>query len=494
MTAKERAEADILRRSGRLEEAEALLAAAPVTPKNLGALAEVQFERREFARCDKTLSQLIALAPLEARLDTFRQLAKVRWTTGGSEAASEVMRQALKLHPGDTDFVAAYADTLPFDEAVAVLTHHLTEIGDEPSRTAYTLRRLTLLRAPHVRANQGLPHYGTSWPDTYRWPDAGALGLIEKTIKAELAGGSTRVTALLDLAYIALAEGDWETVEKYLAQVRHGEKRTPADFTAFGAAFHEGLAAMTEADIFCGLVPVQRLAAPEPPTGPVIYIASDERYFAAFTVPFLRQLDGAKFSLDVHIHLLDGTGADWAAARELVGALSNLRITLTAEASGVRAGGNDDARTYYHSVRYVRFYAELKRSQIPMWILDCDVTLQGDPRPLFESLARYDLALRSAPCHFEPNLKMCATCVGVSPTPRGMEFVRRLAASVIYWKDRGTWNWGIDQIGMLSVYAYMSTVGREPNTLFLDDTAMNNAVGDTAPIRFMSGIRKHIES
>jgi hypothetical protein len=40
----------------------------------------------------------------------------------------------------------------------------------------------------------------------------------------------------------------------------------------------------------------------------------------------------------------------------------------------------------------------------------------------------------------------------------------------------------------------MSTVGREPNTLFLDDTAMNNAVGDTAPLRFMSGIRKHIES
>jgi hypothetical protein len=59
MTAKECAEADILRRSGRLEEAEALLAAAPLTPENLGALAEVQFERRAFARCDKTLSRLL---------------------------------------------------------------------------------------------------------------------------------------------------------------------------------------------------------------------------------------------------------------------------------------------------------------------------------------------------------------------------------------------------------------------------------------------------
>jgi hypothetical protein len=89
---------------------------------------------------------------------------------------------------------------------------------------------------------------------------------------------------------------------------------------------------------------------------------------------------------------------------------------------------------------------------------------------------------------------MAAGCVGVSPTPRGVEFVRRVAASVIQWKDRGTWNWGIDQIGMLSAYAYMSAVGREPKTLFLDDTAMNNAVGDTAPLLFLSGIRKHMDS
>ena len=494
MTENVRAEADILRRSGRLEEAETLLAAAPVTAKNLAVLAEVQYERRDFAACDRTLSHLIALAPTQADLSTFRQLAKIRWTTGGSQAASAVMRKALEFHPGETDFIAAYADTLPVDEAIAELTGHLSEIAGDPSRTAYILLRLTWLRAPRVRADQGLPHYGTSWPDTYQWPDASALGPIETAIAAEIAMGSTRATARLDLAYIALARGDWETVEKHLAAVRDGEKRTPADFTAFGAAFHESLAAMSEADIFCGLVPVRPLAGTTPPTGPVIFIASDERYFADFTVPFLRQLEAIRISLDVHIHLLDGTDPDWAAARELIVSLTCLRTTLTAEASGARAGGQNYARTYYHSVRYVRLYAELKRSQVPMWILDCDAMLQKDPRPLFASLAHYDLALRSAPSHFEPNLKMSATCVGVSPTPRGIEFVRRVAASVIHWKDRGTWNWGIDQIGMLSAYAYMSAVGREPKTLFLDDAAMNNAAGDTGVLRFLSGIRKHIES
>lgn len=494
MTENLRAEAGVLRRSGRLEDAQALLAAAPVTAENLTVLAEIQYERRDFAGCDRTLSQLIALAPTRAQLSTFRQLAKIRWTTGGSQAAIAVMREALAFHPGETDFVAAYADTLPVDEAIAELTRHLREIEGDPSRTAYILLRLTWLRAPRIRADKGLPHYGTSWPDTYQWPDAAALGPMEKAIKAEIAMGSKRVTALLDLAYIALARGDWETVEKHLATVRNGEKRTPADFTAFGAAFHEGLAAMSEADIFCGLVPVQRLAGATPHTGPVIFMASDEKYFTDFTVPFLRQLEAMRISLDVHIHLLDGTDTDWTAAREIVESLSGLRIVLTAEASGARAEGQNYARTYYHSVRYVRLYAELKRSQLPMWILDCDVTLQSDPRALFASLAHYDLALRSAPSHFEPNLKMSATCVGVSPTPKGIEFVRRVAASVIHWKDRGTWNWGIDQIGMLSAYAYMSAVGREPKTLFLDDAAMNNAAGDTGVIRFLSGIRKHIES
>jgi hypothetical protein len=125
-----------------------------------------------------------------------------------------------------------------------------------------------------------------------------------------------------------------------------------------------------------------------------------------------------------------------------------------------------------------------------MWMLDCDVQLLRDPRPLFASLNTTDLALRTNSCSFEPMLKITASCVGIAPTEKGLEFARRVAAAIIHWKTRGTWNWGVDQIALFSAYAHMSTQGREPKTLFLDNLAMNDKVGDTGAIRFMSGMDK----
>ena len=48
----------------------------------------------------------------------------------------------------------------------------------------------------------------------------------------------------------------------------------------------------------------------------------------------------------------------------------------------------------------------------------------------------------------------------------------------------------LTQIALFSAYAHMSAQGRAPKTLFLDNTAMNDKVGDTGAIRFMSGIDK----
>jgi hypothetical protein len=207
-------------------------------------------------------------------------------------------------------------------------------------------------------------------------------------------------------------------------------------------------------------------------------------------LPFLRQLEAMQIPVAVHVHLLDGVETEWADARGHLEGLRHVAITLTAEASRAAAQGRPYARNYYHAVRYVRFYEELQRAKKPMWMLDCDVQLLRDPRLFLASLKTVDLALRTNPCSFEPMLKITASCVGIAPTSRGLEFARRVAATVIHWKNRGTWNWGVDQIALFSAYGHMSAQGREPTTLFLDNVAMNDKVGDTGAIRFMSGIDK----
>lgn len=482
--------------AGDLEEAQRLLTAAgdAAPPALLARLAVLHYQRQAFEASERALDRLIAIAPATADLASVRLLAKLKMRAGRRDEAVALLAQAAAARPGATDFAAAYADMLPPEAAVAALESHLRGVAADPSRVAYLLLRITTIRAPLCRRARGLPAYGTSWPDTFQWPDADALPRLKHALEAELAAGSRRATARLDLAYIALAQGDWDRAETFLAALRNGPKRTPADFSAFGTAFHAGLDAMSEHDISSTLAPVQRLASPPVSSGETVMIGCDPAYFARFTLPFLRQMDAAQIAADVHIHLLDGAETEWVEVKEALAALAHVRATLTAETSGAAVKGASYARTYYHAIRYVRLYEELQRARRPVWMFDADVRLQHDPRPLLASLRTRDLALRTNPCAFEPVLKITASCVGVVPTARGLAFARRVASAIIHWKNRGTWAWGVDQLALFSSYAHMSAHGQEPHTLFLDDTAMNDKTGDIGAIKFLSGIDKYERS
>jgi hypothetical protein len=250
---------------------------------------------------------------------------------------------------------------------------------------------------------------------------------------------------------------------------------------------------MSDDDIYGNLVPVRRIASPDLQARETVFLAGDPQYFERFMLPFLRQLDIAQVPLDLHVHLLDGTDADWAEAHQATNGFSIVRVTLTAEASGAAAQGMAYARCYYHAVRYIRAFEELQRSRRRMWILDCDVELLRDPRPFFASLRPYDIALRTSPAAFAPMLKITASCVGLSPTQRGLEFARRVAAYISHFKKGGTWGWGVDQTALFSSYAHIAEQGREPLTLYLDDLAMNDRTGRTGAIRFLPGITKYLE-
>lgn len=486
--------ANLLRKRGRLEEAVALLAPAAETEPTvelLDTLYLIQYQNQDFAGAERTLERLIALAPGEAPLTSYQILAKLKATAGFVDEARKVMARGVAAYPDATDFVAAYAGMLPHEHAIDVLESHLESINHHPARLAYVLVRITFHRAALQRARLGLPAYGRSWPDTYQWPDGETLPQLKQALLNEVARGTKRVTAWLDLACVSAAEGDWENAETCLAKLRGGEKRSVADFAAFGSAFHAALDAMSEEKIFGGLVGVERLLSPQASSEAALFIGSDPNYFHRFTLPFLRQLEAAQLPLDVHVHLLDGTTADWTSIRRLLEPLVLVRAKLTAEASGAAARGVSYARQYYHAIRFVRLYEELKASSRPMFLIDADAQLLRDPRPVFALLSGRDLALRTTPTEFSLNLKMTATCVGIAATTLGLEFARRVAAYIIHMKNTGAWGWGVDQLALLSAYAHMASQGRQPQTLFLDDNAINDKVGDTGVIKFLSGIDKY---
>ncbi len=471
-----------------------LSAAGPVTPQDaLDRLSLIQYERRDFRACERTLERLLTMAP-DAPLAIHQRLSKVKAADGRPDEARAVIARAAAKNPTATEFVAAYADTLPADAAIRELEKHLDAVLGDPARTAYTLLRISTYRAPGRRAERGLPPYGTSWPDTYRWPDHEALPQIRDALTNEIVAGSNRASVWADLACVAVAEGNWDRAEECFAKLRNGPKRTAADFHAFGRAFHARLDALSDAEIVHGLAAVERVTSPAFQSNASVFIGSDPTYFTRFTLPLLRQAEAAALPLDVNVHILDGTPPVWAEISRALGALKAVRVTLTAEASGAALQGAAYARLYYHAVRYVRAFEELKRARRPLWVLDADVRLLRDPRALFGALERYDVAVSTRPAEFSPSLKMPAACVGLAPTPRGLEFARRAAAYITYWKNRGAWGWGVDQAALFSSYAHMSGEDRQPSTLFLDDTAVSGRGGDTGVIKFLPGIDKYADT
>ncbi len=486
------ARATLLMERGRLEDAEAaLLPVSDRSPAAAELLSVVQYQRRDFAACEQTLDHLISEAGRWASLAAYQRLAKLKSAAGRQDLARAVMAKGAALNPMATDFVAGYADLLTPDEAARVLEEHLERIGSDPARVSYLLVRITQSRAAGRRAAQGQPPYGTSWPDTYRWPDEEALPKLKQALADEIAAGSRRASAWADLGCVAIAESDWERAEDCFARLRTGPKRSSADFYAFGRDFHRALDTMTDADIVGGLPPIQRLSAPAFQSEVTVFIGCDPVYFMRFALPFIRQLETAKLPLDLHVHLLDGTPESWTEARQALEHLNSLRVTLTAEASNAAAQGPAHARLYYHAVRYIRMFEELARTRRPMWVMDADVTLLRDPRAFLASLNGHDVAVSTRPHEFSPGLKITATCVGLAPTEQGLAFARRVAAYIAHWKERGTWGWGVDQAALFSSYAFMAADGRQPSTLFLDDSAMNDKTGDSGALKFFSGIDKY---
>jgi tetratricopeptide (TPR) repeat protein len=506
MVAAEPENADALQLLGRIRlsqrrqtDAEALLARSAAlvsSPSTLLLLAEAQWGLRSYLAYEQTLERLLERNhSRDISPENYCRLAKLKAMRGEVEGARATLRTAMAAFPNNVELVAFHADYAAGDpdRACAEVDTYLSAAERPEYEVSYLLKRRTGYRVRRERKRLGLPaDCGVSWEDTRAWADPAGLEQLRAALAAELTTSSVRAGALLDLAFTGVAGGNFRDAENLLAQVRAGVKGTLADFMAFGHEFHSRLDALSDAEIVAGLPPVIDVlnARREGPAS--LFIAADPIYFQRFTQPFLRQLETAKVACDVHIHLLDGTPEQWTAyARDCAG--SNVRLSLSGETSKASKRDNNYGPLYFHSVRFVRFYEFLNRTQRPALLLDADVNLLRDPRPLLARLPDFDLALRSLPAVFEPNGKMMASCVSVSPSPIGLAFAKRVAAYIAFFRQNERWGWGIDQAALFSSYAAFQATGREPRTLFLQTDVVCLNEEATGIFQYPSGIKKYLE-
>lgn len=468
------------------------------SPEALGLLAQVQYRKHAFADSEATLDRMIAEFPEAVAVAQFQQLAKLKSAAGKPDEARAVFARAKALHPDNFDLMINYADTfgdVPA-RACAELEACLAQVGDARDKTSHLVKCIMSYRARDARAAFGpMASFAQSWPETCRWPDAEGIERLRKALMAEIGDGqSARVGAYLDLGCIAMWAGNWQGAEQLLAHVRNNVPGTFADCLVLDAGFHAKIEARPDTEAFADLAPVQHLVQPPFQTGETLFLAADPHYFRRFIVPFLADMEKAGAAADIQVHLLDGTEPVWSEAAQELAKFRALRVGLSAEASGAAAQGPVYARIYYHSVRFIRLYQEMVRTQRPIWMLDADVNFVRDPRPLLASIAGHDIALRTNPYCFEPNWKIMGGCLAMAPTPGGLAYARRVAALIAQWKGTGKWTWGVDQLALILAYIRMCELKQEPKTLFLRPDAICD-LGETSGVfQFPAGIKKFMQS
>lgn len=485
-----------LSRQDRMADAEAVLrrcVAAEPSADALGFLADVQYRLHAFADCEATLERVVDLGAATAA--QYRLLAKLKSVAGNVREAQALLRKALDRAPDDIELMVAYGDSFSAtpDEACAVYEALLPRVAGQLHLTSYLLKRLTLQRARANRISAGLlPDTSSSWQDTCVWPDPEGLARLHQALVAEVgAGSSARAGAYVDLGCVALLHQNWAMAEALFAHVRNAMREPVTDCAAFGAAFHEPLEKWSDADIFAGLAPVQQVLMLRPQAPVTLFLASDYGYFTRFSLQFVKSLEAAGVRADVQIHLLDGKPAQWSDAAAALSFAKTVRVGLSAEASGVMEQGLAQARLYYHAVRFIRLYEEVKRTGRATWLLDADVYYGRDPASVFEQFKGFDVALCGVPSSFEPTLKIAGGCVGIAPTAPGLEYARRVAAYIAYWKANDRWTWGVDQLGLYSCYARMYELNRLPATQFLDRDVCARVGERDSVFQFPAGIEKY---
>lgn len=472
--------------------AKALLADRPDDIEALCLLAEAQDRQKAIQDYTVTLARLMALAPSRITPARYRLLAKAQIHEGNSAAARATLTQALSAHPGDLDLHIMLAGLAGGPAEVAdALEAVLPVFAGDDIATASLLKVVTASRAKANRAARGLPVDAVSWEDTSTWADPEGLARVRQVLAAQMKQ-SQRGELVLDAACLAINDKNWEYCDKLLQLVRSYRQGTFADCTAFGPQFHAELDRFDLAATAALLPPVERILNPPHQSNETMLLASDPNYFERFTLPFIATLERMRVPADVQVHIMGGDLAAWYGMAARLAKFAHVRVGLSAEDSGPFAVGTDNIRLYCHAIRFVRLYQEVAYKRRPTWVFDVDVFLEKDPRPLLARLADFDISFRTNPYQMWPPGRVAGNLIGIAPTPLGLEYARRVAAYILYWKQVGTWSFGVDQVALDSAYVHMDRVGQAPKTYFQGPADAANGAARDCIFYFPTGANKYI--
>lgn len=436
------------------------------------------------------------LKSVPGHIPSLLQLGEINERLGDRQGAREFYRLAMDTDKNDLAVATKYAIASWADdpaETAAVLDRHLARTDIDDSGRLKILGGLIIYKEFHERIKRGLmPYHATGLEELFFTYTEKEFSEFCK-LSDEAANKDPANLTSQSMKFLAqFCSGDRPSAQESLLKFQTAHPGHIWEAVTFDPAFYQSLEKFTEADLVKGLPPVEHILSTEFSDAPVAYLSCNYIYFDNFAAPMLRSLANVAPGAQAHVHIMDATAEQVRAASEFCASLTRLSIALSVEHPGVDKQGIMAARSYYHAVRFIRYYQHLLQYRRTLWLMDVDALFNRGPKAMYDQLKGKDAAMRIRAGRLEPWNQFNACIVAGTASSASMEYFRLIAAYIAYFYQRGGLRWGIDQLAMYGVFEYMRDEGFAPELAFLDDKAIDYEYLDDGIVWCNSGRNKFL--
>jgi len=480
--------AEISLEQNQLEQAENFASAAcsnePRTPYIL-TLANICKNRHRFDEGLKHYTAILKREPLS--FGALAGMADLYERAGYRSRAIEHYNLLFSRHPmGDYAAFMQYTKLFSYDrssEVLATLSRMLPNSPDAPFHLAFHMEYVSW-RENAARAARGLPPTVASPDELFFTFAAAERDNVEALVDAALASQPLAVFHHHAKALCLVARGERKQAEALFRRVAEVSPNMASGNVVFADAFYFGLEALDESAILSRFPLIVDVRTAPFTDRPVALLSSDYSYFLDFGRPFLLSINALSPGAQVHVHVMNPPENGTEAISKFCDGLTSISVAISTEQTPM------PTRQYYHSARFVRQWQLLRRYRAPVWLVDVDSLLNRDWTETLESLGGADVGVTGYAGIWAPWNQFRAGIVGIGPTPRGMNYAKLLAAYVSEFYVQNKLRWGIDQVALYGVYAFLKDQNRAPLLKLLDTSLIDGDYKDETIIWCNGGFQK----
>ncbi len=484
----------VLMNRGSLAEAEKMLIRSVTlqgTVESISALATVFDLNGKPDRAQECYWAILKAAP--SHVPSILKLAEISNRMFDRTSARKLYRQAWDIDPASLGAGIGYA-LASFDDTPAETSAAMDKLlGAANSDAAKADVYLNLLpyKEFHERMNRGLaPYHAASLDELFfKFAENDHARFLDLSLR-EVEKNPGDPAAAARKFYALFSARDRFGAEECLRGFVKTFPEHIYENVAFDAAFYRQLETFGDLELTKGLPPVTDLIEADFGNEPIAYLACNYDYFAEFAAPMIRSLAEMSPGAQVHLHVMDAEQAELEQLPVFCREMNSLKIAVSVEQPGVSKKKNRIARSYYHAIRFIRFYHHLKQHRLPLWLMDVDAVFNRDPRELYRSLGQNDAAFRARPGRLEPWNQFNACIVGAAPTEKSLRYFRLVAAYIAHFFQQDRLRWGIDQLAMYGVHEFLRDSNEAPGLTLLDNQAIDYSYREDGIVWCNSGKQK----